>query len=432
MLREKQSAKLLGWALASLASSILLAGLLAGQMLPSHLQQSHRLAPWFQEAAVTRGVATMGTPLDALAVAGRESDSDRGITALLDQHLAGAGPGAVVVGMVSDGKVSVVGRGDPDRPDGGPADGRTLFQIASLTKPLTGSLMARMMVRGDITADDPLYRHLDLIPPAAGRPPVRLIDLATHTGGLPSVPETGQFSWSRLADPRNPYKPLSRSEVRHWIAGYQPAVPRGTRFVYSNVGMALLGEALARVAGVDYAALLEREITAPLGMTDTVLTLNAGQKGRKATGHAAGQPVPDWEAPAMQPSFGVYSTVDDMLRWLRANLGNCGERPCSPELTQALTLAQVPLRQGRALFDPGALGDGAMALGWFVAPAGDGTSILWHSGSTGGFNSYIALSPSHGWAVVALAGTDPKKVVADQVVKDLVGMLRARSERPAS
>ncbi|WP_207436486.1 serine hydrolase, partial [Sabulibacter ruber] len=75
---------------------------------------------------------------------------------------------------------------------------------------------------------------------------------------------------------------------------------------------------------------------------------------------------------------------------------------------------------GRALRDPGALGQGAMALGWFVAWASDGTPILWHSGSTGGFNAYMALSRAHGWAAVALTNSDPERVVADKLVGDLI------------
>lgn len=137
----------------------------------------------------------------------------------------------------------------------------------------------------------------------------------------------------------------------------------------------------------------------------------------------------------MLPAFGLYSSADDMLRWLSANLGDCPGRAagpdgqgCAPAASATLALAQTVQVDGRALADAGSLGAGAMALGWFVAWAGDGTPIHWHSGSTGGFNAYIAFSKAHRWGVVALTNSDPDQVTADRVVIDLVRHLETRPE----
>lgn len=337
-------------------------------------------------------------------------------------HQDEAGPGGLVVAAVRDGETAVVGvgrtgRGGADRPNG-----RTVFQIASLTKPFTGTVLADLMRTGRVDAADPLERHLrrPARVPHFGSRPIRLLDLATHTAGLPSVPETRRFSWDRLEDPRNPYKPLTREEVEGWLAGFDLPVPPGTRFRYSNVGMAVLGEALEAAAGHGYGELLERVVTGPLGMRDTVLALSAEQRGRKAVGFARGEPVPDWEAPAMQPSFGLYGTADDLLLWLRANLGDCGGRACPAELAATLALARYVRVDGRSLADPGALGQGGVALGWFAVKALDGTPILWHSGATGGFNAYMAFAPAHGWGVVALTNSDPERVVADRAAREVI------------
>ncbi len=354
------------------------------------------------------------------------------VAAMADQRLSEAGPGSLVVGVIRDDVKVVVGRGDSGRPDGGPPDGRTLFQIASLTKPFTGTILAELIRAGRVAPTDPLARHLPKpthAPDFDGQP-IRLRDLATHTAGLPNVPETPRFSWNRLEDPRNPYKPLTREEVASWLSNFSLPVPPGTRFRYSNVGMAVLGEALSTAAGTPYESLLKRIVTERFGLKDTTLRLSAEQRARKAVGHARGQVVPDWEAPAMQPSFGLYSTANDLLRWLRVNMGDCSAAtgsgsPCDPDVAATLTLAQSVQVDGRALRDPGALGQGAMALGWFVAWAGDGTPILWHSGSTGGFNAYIAFSRAHRWAAVALTNSDPDRVVADKVVGDIINHLES-------
>lgn len=374
--------------------------------------------------------ATAPAPADAVA----RDRLGEAVSALADRRLAEAGPGSIVVGVIRDGRSIVVGRGDSGRPDGGPPDGRTLFQIASLTKPFTGTILAELIRAGRVAPTDPLARHLPkpVHAPDFDGTPIRLLDLATHTAGLPNVPETPRFSWSRLEDPRNPYKPLTREEVGVWLSGFSLPVPPGTRFRYSNVGMAVLGEALSTASGIPYETLLKRVVTDRFGMKDTTLAPGAEQRARKAVGHARGQVVPDWEAPAMQPSFGLYSTADDLLRWLRANMGDCiglGKAACDAESAATLALAQSVQVDGRALRDPGALGQGAMALGWFVAWAADGTPILWHSGSTGGFNAYIAFSRAHRWAAVALTNSDPDRIAADRVVGDLIWHLESAADR---
>ncbi|HEY0834858.1 MAG TPA: serine hydrolase [Azospirillum sp.] len=366
--------------------------------------------------------------LAAPAAAVRPDGLRDAVAAVAEARLAEAGHGGLVVGVLHQGRTLVLGFGDSGQSQGGGRpNGRTVFQIASLTKPFTGTILAELIRAGAVRASDPLRHHLNAaprVPDPDGRP-IRLIDLATHTAGLPNVPETPNFSWSRLEDPRNPYKPLTRAEVDAWLSGYEPLVPPGTRFRYSNVGMAVLGEALEAAAGASYPDLLRRVVTARFGLKDTTLSLTPGQRARKAVGHARGRPVPDWEAPAMQPSFGLYSTADDLLTWLRVNLGDC-PGGCGDDAVGTLALAQTVQVEGRALADPGTLGQGAMALGWFVAAAADGTPIYWHSGSTGGFNAYMAFSRAHRWAVVTLNNSDPERVVADRVAVDLVRLFEER------
>ncbi|MFX5229567.1 serine hydrolase, partial [Acinetobacter baumannii] len=72
-------------------------------------------------------------------------------------------------------------------------------------------------------------------------------------------------------------------------------------------------------------------VTDRFGLRDTTLQPTAEQRARKAAGHARGRTVPDWEAPAMLPAFGLYSSADDMLRWLSANLGDCPGRATGPD-----------------------------------------------------------------------------------------------------
>ncbi|WP_431862341.1 serine hydrolase domain-containing protein [Azospirillum sp.] len=370
--------------------------------------------------AASVGLAPAASAVNLERPQGRVQEvMDRAALARLAE--AGATGGGLVVGVIQQGRALVTGYGSIGRRGGPRPDGRTVFQIASLTKPFTGTILAELIRAGAVAATDPLDRHLRQTPhvPAYEGRPIRLVDLATHTAGLPNVPETPNFSWSRLEDPRNPYKPLTPAEVDAWLSGYELPVPPGTRFRYSNVGMAVLGEALSTAAGTSYEELLKRIVTERFGLRDTTFRLSAEQRVRKAVGHAQGSEVPDWEAPAMLPSFGLYSTADDLLKWLRVNMGDC-PGGCGADTVGTLALAQTVQVQGPSLVDPGSLGHGAMALGWFVAWARDGTPIYWHSGATGGFNAYMAVSRAHRWAVVALTNTDPERTVADKVAIDVL------------
>ncbi len=143
----------------------------------------------------------------------------------------------------------------------------SLIRIASLSKLLTSEVMVKMAERGQIRLDDPLSKYAPAgarVPSYAGQP-IRLINLSTHTSGLPREQPGGK-----------PHRPVfvwpTRSDRWQWLAGAKLKAAPGTDASYSNLGYDLLGDALARAAGMPYPALLQQLITRPLGMKDTTFT----------------------------------------------------------------------------------------------------------------------------------------------------------------
>jgi CubicO group peptidase (beta-lactamase class C family) len=294
----------------------------------------------------------------------------------------------IVIGLVGPQGRRVLAYGTAAA-GGAAVDGDTLFDIGSVTKVFTALLLADMASKGEVKLDDPVVRYLPAgsvrLPERGGRR-ISLLDLATHTSGLPLRP--GNLP---SKDPRTPYAGYTVPMLYRALSSLGLEHDIGSRYQYSNLGYGLLAQALAQRGGQPFAELLRRRITSPLGMEDTGMGPAASQGSRLATGYDARlQPEPHWDFGALEGAGGLRSTANDLLKLLEAALG----MHASP-LAAALKLAQQTRR-------PGADAASAAALGWNVDTGGAHT-LIWKNGSVGGFRSFIGYDPSAGTGVVALA-----------------------------
>jgi CubicO group peptidase (beta-lactamase class C family) len=264
------------------------------------------------------------------------------------------------------------------------ADDDTEFEIGSLTKTFTGNLLQVAVERGEVTPDQTLGTVLTELAgtPAGG---VTLETLSNHTSGLPGAPvEMLPSLYVAVTTNRDPYE-ASLDELLA-MAGRQELVSPG-RYVYSNLGMSLLGHALARVAGTTYVDLLQDRMLDPLGMTRTRVVLEDADLDDPTTGwSASGIAQQPWSLAAFAPAGGIRSTVGDMARYVRALLD--GTAP------------------GAAAMDPHLEGElGAVAYAWLVLEQDDAPTLTLHNGQTGGFASYLALDRAGGRGAVVLSNT---------------------------
>ena len=270
------------------------------------------------------------------------------------------------------------------------ADETTEFEIGSITKTFTALLLAQAVERGEVTLDDPAGDHLDLGDSAAAE--VTLVELSTHRSGLPRIAitpsalATSLWSSYRGSDPY-PYDVDALTEHARAAA----LTDRGT-VAYSNLGVAVLGQALAAAADTDYAELLQSRIFEPLGMTDTTLPVTVdGLPADARTGFTvAGRPADAWTMNAYAPAGGIRSTAADMARYAQALL------------TADPALGVDPARMLDPIGEPG--DDPLIGLAWFTQDPADGTAT-WHNGGTGGFSSMIALDRQAQRAVLVLGNT---------------------------
>ena len=245
-------------------------------------------------------------------------------------------------------------------------------------------------------------------------PGVTLEHLATHTSGLSRLP-TGLLRQA-LRHRKDPYRHFTRADLLDAVARARPRRAPGAKVRYSNFGAALIGEVLSTRTGMPYGELVAQRVTAPLGLTETVMDPGDGGPAgaeHRAVGHdRRRRPAPDWDLGAMPGAGALWSTVHDQLRWCRAHLD-----PGHTPLADALRLVQEPrVHANRWL---------RLGLGWHVVPLGrTGDDVYWHNGGTGGFFSFVAFVPAQALAVVVLTNTARS---VDRIGMDLLQEVRASS-----
>jgi CubicO group peptidase (beta-lactamase class C family) len=265
------------------------------------------------------------------------------------------------------------------------ANEHTQYEIGSLTKTFTASLLADAIARGEVTAETKVGALL----PLGGAPvaDVTLAELASHRSGLSAqgmqLDDTIPFVLRYLRH-QNPF--IQDVDGVLAIARKATLTGRGD-FVYSNLGVALLGHALAATAHMDYAQMLQERVFTPLGMAESSLPLIAenlpsgAPRGYSATGIAEAP----WTINGWAPAGGVRSTPADMVRYAQALLD--GSAPGMDALTPRWTF-----------------GAHQIGYGW-VTQNEQGHTLTWKTGLTGGFTSKIVLDRANHRAVIVLSNT---------------------------
>lgn len=310
----------------------------------------------------------------------------------------------IVIGLVDAGGVTYSAFG-LTTPGGEPLDESSVFEIGSITKVFTTATLSRMAERGELSLEDAVA---DLLPdgvtmPQYGDEPIRLVDLATHRSGFPRQPTNMPMS-SQL----NPYYDYTVELLYEFLDEVELQRAPGEEAEYSNVAMGLLGHVLTLEAGMEYEAMVKREILDPLGMGSTGIVLTPAMQERLALPHVGWSRVINWDIPALAGAGALRSSAVDMVRFLRANMGLM-----PTELYPALGATHEP----RGNFAPLM----AIGLGW-VSRLLKTHTIVWHNGGTGGYRAFAGFSPELGLGAVVLTNSQQS---ADDIGFRLLGATEA-------
>ncbi len=253
----------------------------------------------------------------------------------------------------------------------------TIFDIASITKVFTTTDLALQQLRGRLNLEDSVAKYMPRLKFNSAISQVRLIDLATHTSSLPRVPPAKAGNYDR-------------AQVVFFLQNWKPKQPIGSKYLYSNLGIGILGYVLSNIEKKPFEQVIVDDIALPLGMNSTYISIPPMDKNRYAIGYnKLGRITPEWQ-PGPWPAGGALkSTARDMLKFLEANLNVSGPE----DLRKAMQLAQQPFFSVH--------GKLTMGLAWQRFQAA-GPLIIDKNGGVPGFSSYIGMMPDRQIGVVVL------------------------------
>jgi D-alanyl-D-alanine-carboxypeptidase/D-alanyl-D-alanine-endopeptidase len=321
------------------------------------------------------------------------------LKSVLDTDLAVAlKSGALAPGTNAGITIGVLQNGQRKIFSYGTASNDSVFEIGSITKTFTATILAQMVEQHQVQLKEPVR---ELLPPGTVTKPasgaeITLLDLSTQHSGLPRMPDN-----FHPADPSNPFADYDAAKLYAFIGQHGLAVPANPTFLYSNLGVGLLGQALADRAGMPYPELLQKQVTGPLGMTHTAVVLTPDMRAHFLQGNtAAHRPAHAWDLVALAGAGGIRSNAADMLTYLDAQL-HPAKLPAAALSTsegKTLSAAIADTHMLHAEAGPGQ----QIALNWFHNTRGGG---FWHNGATGGYTAYAFFNPEKDFAIIVLSNT---------------------------
>jgi CubicO group peptidase (beta-lactamase class C family) len=308
-------------------------------------------------------------------------------------------PGMIVGVLLPDKSMQFFGYGVADEDTGAKPNGDTLFAIGSLSKGFLGAMTALLVDEGALSWDDTLRT---LLPPntplSDDAAKITLLQLATHTSGLPRQPlrlKTLSYFVEYLFNGENFYRHIDRDYILHYLADFE-ADNEGQPH-YSNIGYGLLGYILELRTGLSVDELLEQKLRKPLGLKCTgynpeVLPCYATRAHGYAGDHPMfiprGDPTPDWQfTHVMRGSAALYSNTRDLLTFASAHIWNQKRR------FNTVLASDMRPRSPREKEAP--------AIAWVVDTL-EGEPIAYQIGIVAGYTSYIGIDITHKTAVVIM------------------------------
>lgn len=284
----------------------------------------------------------------------------------------------------------------------------TLYEIGSLTKVFTATLLADLVTKGSIQLDDPIAPFLpDSISSNPALKDITFKTLANHTSGLPRMAD----NWNRVAefDKSDPYAAYDRQALFSFLKHYEGAHEPGTEYEYSNLGYGLLGELIAIIHKKTYMQCLEELVLTPLQLSNTTdhpdekkeqVVIPGLDKDRNIT--------PSWNWKALVGAGGLKSNIRELMLFAVEQF-----KMPENELQNAMALTRQFTFVTPENTDIG--------LAWHISMMEDGMIYLHHTGGTAGSSSFIGLSPDTKSAVVVLSNAaESVDVVSTEIIEKLL------------
>lgn len=270
-----------------------------------------------------------------------------------------------------------------------------IFEIGSLTKVFTATVLAQLVTEGKIKLTDkinPLYPFL-----FKNNTSLSFENLANHTSGLPRLPTNLDVS-----DAENPYKNYGAKEIDTYLANQMTlATAENKAYEYSNLGAGLLGHSLGLSQQTSFDQLLSKTIFKPYKMNRS-FTSSKNIESQLVKGlDADGEVVSNWDFDVLLGGGGILSTVSDLVLFANAQF--------DPK-NKALSRTQSPTFTINNTMKIG--------LGWHLLKSKKGNDVIWHNGATAGYSSSMVLDVKNKNGIVILSnvsGLSSQNALIDQL-----------------
>ena len=274
----------------------------------------------------------------------------------------------------------------------------TLFQIASISKVMTSLLAADAIEHHQLAANHPINDYLPKSVQLANYndTPITISDCLAHMAGFPPNP-TNFVS----KNPENMFEGYTEHDFLQYLKSYKSTIKPGSRYIYSNVGYSLIGYIVSRIHHQPYSDLLRTQITKPLMMNHTYVTIPASQQKNLATSYGANDLATGYiNLAAITPAGGISSNTSDLVKYAKAYMGIN-----KTSLLPAMRLTLKPIgSEGTHSKDGNFSGESAMSIsmGWNIDPE---HHAIWKNGNLYGVSSFIGFNQDKTLGVVVLTNT---------------------------
>jgi serine-type D-Ala-D-Ala carboxypeptidase/endopeptidase len=377
-------------------------------------------SPTLFPAAIASSFTTQKEPASFTSVFKITDEIKDRLNALVDSNRTKA---AIVIGIVDPNGTQFYSNGKISNTNNTNVDQNTIFAIGSNTKVFTTVLLAEMVEEGLVKLNDPIDKYLPpnvTIPQYKGHK-ITIEDLATHTSGLPEFPSNycpsfaisnAQSLEDKVQHVRNLMsctKNFTIGQLYQSLSNTTLTREPGSKYEYSTFGTGLLGRILTLKSNMSsYDELLTERILNVLGMNSTSIYLSDEQKSRLAIGHLSGRELPLFNiSNPLVPGGGLYSSADDLLKFISANIGLIKTKLDSAMQTSHLIRHSTGFLIPNNIAVSGKNGDIELyiGLGWLVT-TNLGNEIIWHNGGTiGGYNAFMGFNPDTKRGIVVLCNT---------------------------
>jgi len=303
------------------------------------------------------------------------------------------------------------GFGQADRERGIPATARTLYSIASISKPITATALMTLVERNKIDLDRPANDYLGtpgIIGLAGDASAATVRRVLSHTAGLPPYV---RFSFE---NDTTAHADLDRAIAHYAIVVYPP----GRVYDYSNLGYGLAARIIERASGVRYEDYVRSEVFIPLGMTTSTIGTGAGIPNAAVRYSPEGQPLPFYDTDHRGAS-GVYASAHELVRFamfqLRDHLGD-QKRILADRTIEAMQHIETPADSTQGY-----------GLGFDIGREGS-RKLVMHNGGMPGVEATLRLYPSEDVAIVVL--TNSENSASSDVADAIRDALFSSDQRP--